>query len=1221
MVNLRIKAFCKIILCVALISVHAFLNSEAQAQTYTVKITDSSNSAVAGAKIYGNNGVSFLPVLFTNSIGEWSVDQSELDAPNTTIAFSHIERGLRFEPAEIVLNTENCPGNVCVVKAISDGNPSAVITGTVSAPATSKGPGEGLSGFSINVPDSLVPGNKVTDSDGYAVFAVKKNPSLCSDSDTNISNNSYLFLPSAPKNQDCSFQASTLRVCTHQGDSTLAKVVANCFAVADEPVSTNTSYTLVVHGENGLPVSNVKFFGNEGFNNLSEASRTTKADGFISFKTSDLGLNPSAKIRLVPSGNYVFSPAVIDLSPNSCAYNKCRVVAVENGVKSAALEIQVTDKNLALSGAKLESRELFNPFKVDSQISDKTGKSIFPIFKSGSSCSSLNQTVFDDFIAVSPSYASCGNFSHNSTTPFQFCAIDESSLLTGIYTANCDNSEFIERFTLDGKVFDEQGYPLSNASIQLNDSTVGSSNISGEYSVVVDANKTFSLNVNFPDKKFDPDRISFAEVDKDHSSINFNAVIPLSALSLDPYPGVVCPVKAKYLVAGKILDRESNPLANAQIYNNHEFVTYSDHEGNYTFEVDRLTSNFVTAEFNDQLFSPSGIDLPLALCDSDNMDFKLSPLEPIILAGVVKNEFGSPITGVIVKLIGSEGEQITQSDESGLYLFSVEPLSQYIIMANSSGNLVGREFSPSNYYGEAVEDEDSLDFSIIPLPTATPTPTRTPTNTPTITQTPTATKTATITATPTITPTPTKTATPTNTFTATATPTATSTYTATSTFTATATASPSQTATLTPTATNTFTPSKTATPTASPVVTATFTATASPTVTKTPTLSPVATATEVPLIRICHSPPGEPSKPEEIFIKSNDLKQLDAHLGHGDSLGNCPIPTSIPVGTPTVTPSKTATATRTATASHTATATRTPTITASNTPTATRTPTATASNTATPTRTATATPTPTESPRLTSICSDDPNISLNWRVKGPAFLETDWDLYGSDQSGRLILDSLGLGYFSTTRLAQGANTARLFVNGIQVDVKASGFSVCATPTPTATSIPPSPTATATSTSTTTPTSTPVLSPTNTPTPTPTPSATATPFGASQISARIVGHINGRKLTAADKAKLNSLSAKLVFVTERIDGRKIVEKKQSLFSDNFTANVTLLQGKYKISLKAVDPVNGSDKSKLITVTSKTRLSVIEVPNGSAVFTYAVKSRKSLVSGTKSKEASK
>lgn len=1148
----------------------------AQQQIFTIKISDKSNNPVSGAQIFGNNGVSHLPNLFTDNKGEWKVDESLLNAKNTSITYSHLSLGFRFEPAEIVLSTTSCPQGICKVTAVADGKPSAVIGGVVRSPPTSKSAGTGIAGFSITVPEALIPGSKLTDSEGFAVFAVSKQSGACNDSDSELTNNSYLFLPTAPKSSDCVYKASTMRVCTYLGNSITAKVVASCFPVGDQPVGNATLYTVIVQGEDGREIQGVKFYGNETLSTaISDVDRTSKVDGSFSFSTATLNTLPRTSIRVVPTGNYQFNPPLINFTPNSCANNKCKIIAINNGQKAAALEINVTAGQSSLPATSLEARELYNPNKEDLQVSDIQGKAVFPALRH-SNCSDYNGFRTDDYLTVHPFHPNCNNFSHNSITPFQFCPGVDLDRLVGNYSTYCGSEAVVERLTIGGKIYDEEGFALTNASILLNKSPVGNSDSQGNYNIVVDAGSTYTIEVAHGNKVFDPLLYSIADIKEDSRNTDFNAVLPVPAIAIEPYPEKTCEVKEKYLVSGKTYDRLGSPLAGVDILSNHGYVTTSASDGSYSFEIDRLSSSWVTAEFNNLLFNPSGIDIPAALCDEEAVDFKLSPLEVFTVSGKIFNETGNSIAGIEVTLITEEGELTAKSDESGLYAFDIEEGTDYTVIA---GPPFGRSFNPAAISGTGEADEEFLDFVLLPRPTPTPTPTPTATATFTITHTPTATSTATKTPTPSRTPTATATGTNTRT------PTVTPTFTKTS----------------VPTAT--YTPSATATSTQTPTVTSTPTSTATGTRTSTPTPSPTATASPTPTsdeIRFCHVPSGNLSNCQQMSAKPGSA-MLAQHLLHGaaelefdiskvvfhesDFVGDCPVNCIFPPATPTFTPSPLPTATYSPTA----------TATATNTPTATATYTATA--TSTPTTTPSSTPTP--KPVLTSLCSDDPNFQLNWQVSGAAGSKIDWDVYGTIQRGSVILDANGIGFFTAARVPTGTNTTRILASGIQMDVKGPAYTICEAVPPT---VAPSPTLQ--------PSPVPTLVPTLRPSPFPTIKYT-------KIHAKIASTKNGRVLSRTDKAKLSAFG--LMLFAERIDGRKITHTFSRTFDQKlYRSLLDLYPGKYRLSVRAYSLLNGSDLTKSITVTSRTSKNIFELPlDYEPVFTYAIKLRKNLASSIRSR----
>jgi predicted outer membrane repeat protein len=156
---------------------------------------------------------------------------------------------------------------------------------------------------------------------------------------------------------------------------------------------------------------------------------------------------------------------------------------------------------------------------------------------------------------------------------------------------------------------------------------------------------------------------------------------------------------------------------------------------------------------------------------------------------------------------------------------------------------------------------------------------------------------------------------------------------------------------------------------------------------------------------------------------------------------------------PPVQPSFTPTATDTLIPTDTPTSTFTPTPTATHTPTDTATP--------TPTVTPTETATTLARLRLTSLCSPDPASVRVWRVRNtnPQAVDFTWDVYQTPQTGSGTVPAGSTAVpsdvtFQTQTVPNSPNTVRLFVNGVQQDVKASSPGACTgvatqtfTPTP------------------------------------------------------------------------------------------------------------------------------------------------------------------------------
>ena len=143
-----------------------------------------------------------------------------------------------------------------------------------------------------------------------------------------------------------------MRLCTQNGNSLNAKIAVSCNSVAELPLDSSTVYSITVQGDDGRLIDGVKFFGNSNFSSkLSDTLRTTSVAGSIAFNTLQLEAAADDLIRIVPTGNYQFNPTVLNLRPNSCGYNKCKIIAIANGQKAGALAINVSQGQTPLSAA------------------------------------------------------------------------------------------------------------------------------------------------------------------------------------------------------------------------------------------------------------------------------------------------------------------------------------------------------------------------------------------------------------------------------------------------------------------------------------------------------------------------------------------------------------------------------------------------------------------------------------------------------------------------------------------------------------------------------------------------------------------------------------------------------------------------------------------------------------------------------------------------------
>jgi hypothetical protein len=186
------------------------LSPQSFAESFTIKISKDS-MPLEGVTIYGTDGVNDLPGRFTNMQGEWKLDTVDIRAAKPTLAFANPELGYRFEPSEISLSVQNCPGRVCEIKAFHDGLPTTIIHWNVI-----DGTGNGVAGIPVTIPGADYPCAKLTDSEGYVLFAVKHAVGTCDDSDTDAANNNLVVAPYSPPEQNCSFRTrltSSAKVC------------------------------------------------------------------------------------------------------------------------------------------------------------------------------------------------------------------------------------------------------------------------------------------------------------------------------------------------------------------------------------------------------------------------------------------------------------------------------------------------------------------------------------------------------------------------------------------------------------------------------------------------------------------------------------------------------------------------------------------------------------------------------------------------------------------------------------------------------------------------------------------------------------------------------------------------------------------------------------------------------------------------------------------------
>lgn len=1128
-------------------------SSFASAETYKILVTDkNSNAPIGGVAAYGANGVSDLPGLFTGPNGEFFLDTATLPVANPEIVLAKPGSGLRFEPSEFVLSLQNCPEYLCRVSAISGEGESGIVEWSV---VTSAGAAE--VGIPVSLRGSVSGCSKKTDLDGNVVFSVIRQQGSCSDTDSSPDNDNFHLIPQSPTGKSCTFiHSPSPQVCASNA-SVSGISTAYCSDANITPPSGAVNYEIRVRNyRTNAAIMGVYLDGNQRFDSLF--NRITNAQGNFLFSTSSIGAAPTTSFDVVPSfPGLVFEPAVLTVSPENCPISGtkriCSISAIPlNSGAASLVKVFVRDStNQPIQGFKVDYAGRCG---AKAPITDSDGLA-YVSSRQKSSCNNSDSNRFNNPLVLMPSQERC-EVSGSVNGRLEFCPTN----LSNQYNVNATcGLPATERFSVKGRVYDMQGRPLQGVAILKDGSWGASTDSSGSYEIQAAASSTVKIAPQQQPNVFDPAYQSFVGISQVFDGINFSIVAPFDLIGDNP-EDLACEAKPEYAISGNVIDISGNPIANAQILNNHEEVARTDSQGNYTFNVSIFSSNWVTVESDEKLFDPAGYSLPRLVCDKLNINFRETTLPSVLIGGTVEDSLGLKMPNVTVTLKvthnGVTSERETTTNTEGYYLHSAVEGSTIELTA---------EFDSFNFTPEKINkvaSGSSYNNNFKALQTiATPTPTATNTATPTITPTPTLT--FTVTATPTVTRTPTITATATSTQTPTNTPTASNTATPTQT----------STATSTPTVTLTATPTRTSTRTSTPSVTPTMTKTMTPTVTN--TIDP-----DPEKITICHCPNGNINNCQTLTIGMNAwLNGHEPHHPH-DFIGSCengrPTPTatvtnsSTPTRTPTATRTNTATptATRTMTASATATPTRTSTPTITSTPTRTSTPTQTPTNT----NTATPTNTPNIKLRLTSMCFESWNNPQRhyWRVQNPfsESVNVTWNVYGTNQTGSIEIPASSQGYFYTLNVAGSPNTTKIFKDGISHDVKAANFIDCAAPSPT-------PTITATATASPTPTRT------STPEPTLIPDFV--------ITGELKSKINGRRISGSDAKELAPLNIRLV--ARRLDSEDSTQTVR--ITAPYSYSMSLPKGKYLFTIKGA------------TVTSLPVRQTVSVDRNGIVINFAVR----------------
>lgn len=186
-------------LCFTLALIALLLSSSAYAETYLIRIIKGT-TPVEGVTVVGNFGVNSLPGRFTDTEGEWTLDTAGLPSSNPTLGFVHPSQALRFDPPEITVSHESCPGRVCLISAIEGSYTTSIINWSIL-----NSNGKGVAGIPVTVPYSETPCEKLSDHEGYVFFTVKRSAQSCNDTDFDNGNNFSAVLPIELPGKRCDY--------------------------------------------------------------------------------------------------------------------------------------------------------------------------------------------------------------------------------------------------------------------------------------------------------------------------------------------------------------------------------------------------------------------------------------------------------------------------------------------------------------------------------------------------------------------------------------------------------------------------------------------------------------------------------------------------------------------------------------------------------------------------------------------------------------------------------------------------------------------------------------------------------------------------------------------------------------------------------------------------------------------------------------------------------
>ncbi len=316
-----------------------------------------------------------------------------------------------------------------------------------------------------------------------------------------------------------------------------------------------------------------------------------------------------------------------------------------------------------------------------------------------------------DTYEVKVTYAGDDKYLGTETTGY----FDIERLVTTLTIDDIADQKVGNNITITGKLVDENGNPVADATITLN------INEDTELTVTTEADGTFSQEFTVPVAGLNTIDASFAATDiytGANAHAEFNAEKIGTKIEADPI--IVADAGDNLVVKGTLLDENNNVLGDqvVEIYMDGTLYTTVTTEDDGTFEVDIPTTKEEAGEITIKYsgdatyeaaadvtvdYEVDAIATTLTIDDIENVEVG----QPVTITGSLVDEEGTPLDGTVTLTIGDLIEEVDVTD--GKFSYTIEEglaaVGTYDVKVSYAGNDI--------YYGSM----DSTTFDVEPIST------------------------------------------------------------------------------------------------------------------------------------------------------------------------------------------------------------------------------------------------------------------------------------------------------------------------------------------------------------------------------------------------------------------------------------------------------------------------------------------------------------------------